>query len=63
MAWRAQDRLHRKYTHMIARGKHHNVAVTAVAREPLGFVWAIACEAERSMDRAPVDGGAEPAAV
>lgn len=63
MAWRAQDRLHRKYTHLIARGKHHNVAVTAVARELLGFVWAIACEAERALDRASVDGGAEPAAV
>jgi transposase len=50
IAWRAQDRLHRKYMKMISRGKHHNVAVTSVARELLGFVWAIACEAERQME-------------
>ena len=49
MAWRAQDRLHRKYVRMISRGKQHNVAVTAVARELLGFVWAIACEVESEM--------------
>jgi transposase len=35
---------------MISRGKHHNVAVTSVARELLGFIWAIACEAEREME-------------
>lgn len=50
IAWRAQDRLHRKYVKMISRGKHHNVAVTSVARELLGFAWAIACEAERQME-------------
>lgn len=46
IAWRAQDRLHRKYFRMISRGKPHNVALIAVARELLGFIWAIACEAE-----------------
>ncbi|MFB5188749.1 IS110 family transposase [Alicyclobacillus fastidiosus] len=51
IAWRAQDRLHRKYKRMTSRGKHHNVAVTSVARELLGFVWAIACEAEREMEK------------
>ncbi|GMA62167.1 IS110 family transposase [Alicyclobacillus fastidiosus] len=50
IAWRAQDRLHRKYVKMILRGKHHNVAVTSVARELLGFIWAIACEVERQME-------------
>lgn len=50
IAWRAQDRLHRKYVKMVSRGKHHNVAVTSVARELLGFIWAIACEAEREME-------------
>lgn len=49
MAWRAQDRLHRKYIRMVSRGKQHNVVVTAVARELLGFVWAIACRAENEM--------------
>ncbi|SDW48041.1 Transposase IS116/IS110/IS902 family protein [Alicyclobacillus hesperidum] len=46
IAWRAQDRLHRKYFRMVSRGKDHNVAITAGARELLGFIWAIACEAE-----------------
>jgi transposase len=50
IAWRAQDRLHRKYVRMVSKGKHHNVAVTSVARELLGFVWAIACETERQME-------------
>jgi transposase len=49
MAWRAQDRLHRKYVRMVSRGKPHNVAVTAVSRELLGFVWAIACKVESEL--------------
>jgi transposase len=49
IAWRAQERLHRKYIRMVSRGKQHNVAVTAVARELLGFVWAIACKTESEM--------------
>ena len=35
------DRLHRKYWRLVSRAKHHSVAVTAVARELAGFVWAI----------------------
>lgn len=42
IAWRAQDRLHRKYYRMMSRGKAPTVSATAVARELLGFVWAIA---------------------
>ena len=41
IARRAQDRLHRKYWRLVSRAKHHSVAVTAVARELAGFVWAI----------------------
>ncbi|CAB3391264.1 IS110 family transposase [Kyrpidia spormannii] len=48
IAWRAQDRLHRKYRKMVGKGKPIGVSVTAVARELLGFVWAIACEVERT---------------
>ncbi|GAA3021152.1 hypothetical protein GCM10010527_64930 [Streptomyces drozdowiczii] len=29
------------------KGKPHAVAVTAVARELLGFIWAIGCTAEQ----------------
>jgi transposase len=51
IAWRAQDRLHRKYRRMLSKGKHHNVAVTSVSRELLGFIWAIACEVESAMEK------------
>jgi len=39
-SWKAQQRLHAKYKKMTARGKPSGVAVTAVARELAGFVWA-----------------------
>lgn len=38
--WTAQHRLHRTYRRLAARGRPHQVAVTAVARELAGFVWA-----------------------
>jgi transposase len=39
-AWTAQQRLHRRYQRLAARGKPHQHVVTAVARELTGFVWA-----------------------
>jgi transposase len=39
---RAQQRLHRVYHRMRARGKPHNVAVVACARELACFLWAAA---------------------
>jgi len=39
-AWRAQQRLHRRYRHLIGHGKRPTVAVIAVARELTGFLWA-----------------------
>jgi transposase len=42
VAWEAQLRLCHRYRYLKARGKHHNVAITAVARELAGFIWAIA---------------------
>jgi transposase len=42
IAWRAQHRLHRVHERMRERGKHHNVATVAVARELAGFLWAAA---------------------
>lgn len=53
-AWKAQDRLHRKYFRMMARGKNSGVVTTAVARALLGFVWAIACSVERTQDASAV---------
>jgi transposase len=39
-SWKAQRRLHGKYRRMITGGKAAPEAVTAVARELAGFVWA-----------------------
>ena len=39
-AWRAQQRLHRRYRHLIGHGKRPPVAVVAIARELVGFLWA-----------------------
>jgi len=46
IAWKAQDRLHRKYIRLLFKGKPSPVVATAVARELLGFIWAIACKVE-----------------
>ncbi len=40
IADRAQQRLHRRYTRMRARGKSHNLVIAAVGRELVGFLWA-----------------------
>lgn len=39
-AWSAQQRLHRRYVRVAARGKRKQHIVTAIARELSGFVWA-----------------------
>lgn len=39
-AWTAQQRLHRRYQRLAARGKPKQHVVTAVARELTGFLWA-----------------------
>jgi transposase len=49
IAWKAQVRLHKRYMKLLAAGKGHRKIVTAVARELLGFVWAIGVKAERSV--------------
>jgi transposase len=45
IAWKAQSRLNRRYRALIRRGKLKTVAITAVAREFAGFIWAVAREA------------------
>jgi hypothetical protein len=40
-AWKAQERLCRRYRTLSRSGKPPTVVVTAVARELAGFVWAI----------------------
>jgi transposase len=42
IAWKAQCRLSGRYRALIRRGKLKTVAITAVAREFAGFIWAVA---------------------
>lgn len=39
-AWNAQQRLHRRYRHLVGHGKRAPIAIIAVARELVGFLWA-----------------------
>jgi transposase len=41
ISWKAQKRLHGRYHRLVSRGKPAQQAITAVAREELGFIWAI----------------------
>jgi transposase len=47
IAWRAQHRLNDRYRALLGKGKTKQKVITAVARELLGFIWAIARELER----------------
>lgn len=47
IALKAMDRLSSRYWRLTSRGKSSQQAVTALARELLGFVWAVAVQAER----------------
>ncbi len=47
IAWKAQHRLHARYYRLLGRGKLKQPVVTAVARELLGFIWAIGKQVER----------------
>ena len=46
IGWKAQVRLCGRYRRLMARGKKSALAVTAVARELVGFIWVIAHIAE-----------------
>jgi transposase len=46
ISWKAQNRLHKKYFRLLSRGKESGKAVTAVARELAGFIWAVTQEIE-----------------
>ncbi len=41
LSWKAQNRLHLRFTRLLARRVHRNKAKVAVARELCGFVWAL----------------------
>jgi len=44
LAWKAQMRLHQRYMRLKARGKPQQKVLVAVARELLGFIWAVGQE-------------------
>jgi len=46
IAWKAQHRLCSRYRRLVARSKPHSKTITAIARELLGFVWAIGIQVE-----------------
>jgi transposase len=48
IAWKAQNRLHKRYMKLMAAGKDQRKVMTAVGRELMGFIWAIGVKAEAS---------------
>ena len=51
ISWEAQKRLSHRYRHLTQSGKKKTVAVTAIARELAGFIWAIGClQSGRNLD-------------
>jgi transposase len=47
IASKARHRLHARYMQLLGKGKNKQQAITAVAREMLGFIWAIGVAVER----------------
>jgi transposase len=47
VAWKAQHRLNLRYRRLSGKGKKQPQVITAVARELLGFVWAIGVQIEK----------------
>jgi transposase len=47
IASKAMHRLHQRYMRLLGKGKNKQQVVTAVAREMLGFIWAIGVAVER----------------
>jgi transposase len=48
IAAKARQRLHTRYVRLLGKGKLKQEVVTAVAREMLGFIWAIGMSVERA---------------
>ena len=53
IAWKAQHRLHSRFTRLAARGKARPQVITAVARELLGFIWSIGIHTEEAYAEQP----------
>lgn len=52
IAWKAQCRLSARYRALLRKGKPKNIAVTAIAREFAGFIWAVGRAVSPSLPRA-----------
>ncbi|WP_332238467.1 IS110 family transposase [Sporolactobacillus sp. KGMB 08714] len=52
LSWKAQTRLHRKYSRLTGRGKEAGKVIVAVGRELAGFIWALARQVEAPAPRA-----------
>jgi hypothetical protein len=44
ISWKAHVRLCKRYRQLMATGKHAHQVVVAIARELVGFLWAIATQ-------------------
>jgi transposase len=53
LGWRAQERLHRRFSRLTLRGLHHNKVTVAIARELVAFIWELARVLERTKGAAP----------
>ena len=53
IAWNGQLRMCQRYRHLVAAGKAKVVVITAIAREMVGFIWAIA----KAVTATPEDKG------
>jgi len=51
ISWKAQHRLNGRYRHLISKGKLPQKAITAVARELVGFIWDIGVRVEDQVRR------------
>jgi transposase len=51
IAWKAQHRLHKRYSTMMNAGKDQRKVMTAIGRELLGFIWAIGIKAESAASK------------
>jgi transposase len=51
ISWKAQVRLCKRSQRLVAKGKHANVVTVAIARDLVGFVWAIAKEVPLSLSQ------------
>jgi transposase len=53
IAWRAQERLHRRYWLLFNKSKPTGKIVTALVRELAGFIWSIGTEVEAQLPIPP----------